>query len=70
MTARASGPSVIRKHPREFQDRKAKAFECHKTQFKDRDRFYQMLERRGGREFFHLAIDRSASVPDAGDILA
>ena len=27
------------------------------------------LERRGGREFFHLAIDRSASVPDAGDIL-
>ena len=41
---------------REFEDRKAKAFECHKTQFKDRDRFLQMLERRGGKEFFHLAI--------------
>jgi len=55
---------------REFQDRKAKAFECHKTQFKDRDRFLQMLERRGGKEFFHLAIDRAASLPDPGDILA
>ena len=53
---------------REFQDRKAKAFECHKTQFKDRDRFYQMLERRGGKEFFHLAIDRGAAVPDPGDL--
>ena len=55
---------------REFQDRKAKAFESHKTQFKDRDRFYEMLERRAGREFFHLAIDRDATVPDPGDILA
>jgi LmbE family N-acetylglucosaminyl deacetylase len=55
---------------REFQDRKAKAFESHKTQFKDRDRFYEMLERRAGREFFHLAIDRDAKVPDPGDILA
>ena len=55
---------------REFQDRKAQAFECHKTQFKDRDRFYQMLERRGGKEFFHLAIDRGAAVPEAGDLLA
>jgi len=54
---------------REFQDRKAKAFECHKTQFKDRDRFYQMLERRGGKEFFHLAIDRGAGVPEPGDLL-
>jgi len=53
---------------REFQDRKAKAFECHKTQFKDRDRFYQMLERRGGKEYFHLAIDRGAAVPDPGDL--
>jgi hypothetical protein len=24
------------------------------TQFKDRDRFYEMLKRREGREFFHL----------------
>ena len=55
---------------REFQDRKAKAFECHKTQFKDRDRFFQMLERRGGKEFFHLAIDRSAAVPDHADLMA
>jgi LmbE family N-acetylglucosaminyl deacetylase len=54
---------------REFEHRKATAFECHKTQFKDRDRFYEMLERRGGREFFHLAIDRGAAVPDPGDIL-
>ncbi|HEV8230487.1 MAG TPA: PIG-L family deacetylase [Candidatus Limnocylindria bacterium] len=52
-----------------FQERKARAFECHKTQFKDRDRFYQMLERREGREFFHLAIDRGAPVPAAGDLL-
>jgi len=55
---------------REFEDRKAQAFECHKTQLGDRDRFYQMLERRGGKEFFHLAIDRGASVPDRGDLLA
>jgi LmbE family N-acetylglucosaminyl deacetylase len=55
---------------REYQDRKAQAFECHKTQFKDRDRFYQMLERRGGKEFFHLAIDRAATAPDPGDLLA
>jgi LmbE family N-acetylglucosaminyl deacetylase len=55
---------------REFQDRKAKAFECHQTQFKDRDRFYQMLERRGGKEFFHLAIDRGATAPQPGDLLA
>ncbi len=55
---------------REFEDRKAEAFECHKTQFKDRERFYRMLERRGGREFFHLAIDRGATTPDAGDLMA
>jgi LmbE family N-acetylglucosaminyl deacetylase len=46
-----------------WEDRKALAFECHKTQFKDRDRFYEMLKRREGREFFHLAIDRRATVP-------
>lgn len=54
----------------EFQDRKAKAFECHKTQLKDRDRFYDMLARRGGKEFFHLAIDHGATVPLPGDLMA
>ena len=54
---------------REYQDRKAMAFDCHKTQAKDRDRFHQMLERRGGKEFFHLAIDRGATLPDPGDLL-
>ena len=49
---------------------KARAFECHKTQFKDRDWFYEFLKRREGREFFHLAIDRGASLPPSGDLLA
>jgi LmbE family N-acetylglucosaminyl deacetylase len=52
-----------------YEERKAQAFESHKTQFKDRDRFYEMLKRRAGREFFHLAIDRRASVPAAGDLI-
>jgi LmbE family N-acetylglucosaminyl deacetylase len=52
-----------------WEDRKAQAFECHKTQFKDRDRFYEMLKRREGREFFHLAIDRKAAVPIPTDEL-
>jgi LmbE family N-acetylglucosaminyl deacetylase len=52
-----------------WEDRKAQAFECHKTQFKDRDRFYEMLKRREGREFFHLAIDRKAAVPIPTDDL-
>jgi LmbE family N-acetylglucosaminyl deacetylase len=55
---------------REYQERKAKAFDCHRTQSKDHDRFHQMLERRGGKEFFHLAIDRGATVPDPGELLA
>jgi len=55
---------------RAFEDRKTKAFECHKTQLKDRERFHRMLERRGGREFFHLAIDRGATVPEPGELLA
>ena len=54
---------------KKYEERKALAFECHKTQFKDRDRFYDMLKRREGREFFHLAIDRSATVPATGDLL-
>lgn len=52
-----------------YEERKALAFECHKTQFKDRDRFYDMLKRREGREFFHLAIDRAAGVPADGELL-
>ena len=51
-----------------FEARKAEAFECHKTQFKDRERFHEMLKRRGGREFFHLAIDRRATVPSGDDL--
>jgi len=34
-----------------------------------RDRFYEMLKRREGREFFHLAIDRKAAVPIPTDDL-
>ncbi len=54
---------------RAYEERKAQAFECHRTQHKDRDRFYEMLKRRAGREFFHLAIDRRAAAPDSGGIL-
>ncbi|GAC1488328.1 MAG: hypothetical protein NVS1B1_04770 [Candidatus Limnocylindrales bacterium] len=53
-----------------FRDRKAAAFECHKTQFKDREFFYQMLERRKDREYFHLAIDRAGITPRSDDLLA
>ncbi|HUQ16572.1 MAG TPA: PIG-L family deacetylase [Candidatus Saccharimonadales bacterium] len=52
-----------------FRDRKAAAFECHKTQFKDRDFFYQLLERRKDREYFHLAIDRAGLAPHSLDLL-
>ena len=52
------------------EDRKAQAFESHKTQFKDRERFYEMLKRRAGREYFHLAIDRRATVPTNGDLFS
>jgi LmbE family N-acetylglucosaminyl deacetylase len=55
---------------RKYEERKRQAFDCHRTQFKDRDRFLQMLERRGGQEFFHLAIDRGAATPDAGQLFA
>ena len=44
-----------------FDERKAAAFECHRTQFKDRERFLRMLEIRKGREYFHLAVDRSGA---------
>ena len=52
-----------------FEARKAAAFECHKTQHKDRDFFYDMLKRRQGKEYFHLAIDRTGGTPHAGDLL-
>jgi LmbE family N-acetylglucosaminyl deacetylase len=54
---------------RKYEDRKGQAFECHKTQFKDKERFYEMMKRRAGREFFHLAIDRRTAVPAAGTII-
>ena len=41
-----------------YVDRKAQAFDNHRSQFKDRDFFYAMLRRRGPREYFHLAVDR------------
>jgi len=53
-----------------YEERKAKAFECHKTQFKDRERFHRILEARGGKEFFHLALDRGAQVPGATDLFS
>ena len=59
-----------------FEDRKAAAFECHKTQHKDRDFFYDLLKRRAGNEYFHLAIDRtgaglrSAHLQDLTDLFA
>lgn len=53
-----------------YRDRKAAAFECHRTQFKDRDFFYELLERRAGREYFHLAIDRSGTAAQPDDLFA
>jgi LmbE family N-acetylglucosaminyl deacetylase len=52
-----------------FRERKAAAFECHRSQLKDRDFFYEMLERRKGREYFHLAIDRAGTLPRSDDLL-
>jgi len=51
-----------------YEDRKAAAFECHKTQHKDRDFFYDILKRRAGKEYFHLAIDRTGAVPPSEDL--
>jgi len=53
-----------------FEDRKAAAFECHKTQHKDRDFFYELLKRRAGTEYFHLAIDRTGAAPREEDLFA
>lgn len=44
-----------------YVERKARAFENHRSQFKDRPFFYAMLRRRGPREYFHLAIDRDGT---------
>jgi LmbE family N-acetylglucosaminyl deacetylase len=52
-----------------YEQRKAAAFECHKTQHKDRDFFYDLLKRRAGKEYFHLAIDRTGTVPRSDDLL-
>lgn len=52
-----------------FRERKAAAFECHRTQLKDRDFFYEMQERRVGKEYFHLAIDRAGLRPPSEDLL-
>jgi LmbE family N-acetylglucosaminyl deacetylase len=52
-----------------FEQRKAAAFEFHKTQHKDRDFFYDLLKRRQGKEYFHLAIDRTGAAPHADDLL-
>lgn len=51
-----------------FETQKAAAFECHKTQHKDRAFFYEMLERRHGKEYFHLAIDRGGAAPGASEL--
>jgi LmbE family N-acetylglucosaminyl deacetylase len=53
---------------KKYEERKKQAFECHKTQFKDRDRFYQMIERRGGKESLHLGVDRSGTTGSADDL--
>jgi len=50
-----------------FESRKGAAFECHKTQHKDRDFFYDILKRRAGKESFHLAIDRTGATPRSPD---
>ncbi len=44
-----------------YAERKGQAFENHRTQFKDRDFFYEVLRRRGGKEHFHLAVDREGT---------
>ena len=53
-----------------FRERKAAAFECHRTQLKDSERFRRIQELLNGREYFHLAIDRSGAQPLGADILA
>lgn len=40
-----------------YVDRKIATFENHRTQFKDRPFFLRYMRARGGREYFHLAVD-------------
>ena len=54
---------------RDHLERKKQAFECHRTQWKDRELFNDVLERRRGNEYFHLAIDLEAPAA-RGDLLA
>ena len=54
---------------RDHLERKKQAFECHRTQWKDRELFYDILERRQGNEYFHLAIDLEGPAASA-DLLA
>ena len=54
---------------RDHLERKKRAFECHRTQWKDRELFYEVLERRQGNEYFHLAVDLGAP-GTARDLLA
>ena len=65
---RAEAPHLNAQHAE--WARKAAAFECHKTQHKDRDFFYDLLKRRAGKEYFHLAIDRTGAMPRGDDLLA
>jgi LmbE family N-acetylglucosaminyl deacetylase len=52
----------------EFEARKLAAFECHRTQFKDRQLFLDVLARRQGKEYFHLAIDRTGATTRSDDL--
>lgn len=54
---------------RDHLERKKRAFECHRTQWKDRELFYEVLARRQGNEYFHLAVDLGAP-GTARDLLA
>jgi LmbE family N-acetylglucosaminyl deacetylase len=54
----------------EFVERKKRAFECHRTQSKDRELFYDVLARRKGYEYFHLALDLAAPAASRDDLLA
>lgn len=44
-----------------YARRKARVFDNHRTQFKDRPFFQWYLKKRGGKEYFHLAIDRTSA---------
>lgn len=54
----------------QYEERKIAAFECHRTQFKDRQFFHDVLRRRQGKEHFHLAIDRTGAPARSDDLFA